>query len=159
MDLMKQFKPEVIKILTVSDGLLVHPHAWVRESSATLILTVLADRDDQMLASGLDKYWDGEKARSLCLKTICQLKCKFVERDHMSSCKKLLLYFMQLFKHRLDNNGEANTKPELLWLIQKLNGVAAEENSDRFWKKIKKKNNGSNLYLFVDRVKLYDEKL
>ena len=128
---MKQFKSDICKILDVSDNLLVHPHAWIRESSSTLILSVISELSDPELTESLPDYWAQEKAKSVALKAICQLKCKYVERDHMDACKKLLVFFLGIFKSRLTETAENETKPELLWLLQKLNGVAAEENSDR----------------------------
>ena len=130
VDLSKQFRSELIEILTVNEELLVHPHSWVRESASTLVQSVLGAADDLELTNALGDYWTAEKAKSLALKVVCQLKCKFVDRDHMGPCKRLLLLFLTLFKRRLPN-AKPDSKPDLLYLVQKLNGVAAEENSDR----------------------------
>ena len=129
-DLVKQFNSQLIEILNVLDSLLVHPHAWVRESSSQLLLNVLSGKNDSLLTELLPNYWLDDRAKSLALKVVCQLKCKFVEMDHMDSCKKLILFFLNLFLERL-KKFEGETKPELLWLVQKLNGVAADENSNR----------------------------
>ena len=133
VDLRKNFSEKLNSILVVVDDLLVHPHAWVRESSSQLISTILLDQNDENLANTMPDYWTEDKAKNLTLKAICQLKCKFVERDHMGECKQLLVYFFKMFRKRFDKPRADDdlTKTELQWLIQKLNGLAAEENSDR----------------------------
>ena len=129
IDLTKSFRNEMEKILPICGKLLVHPHTWVQESVSDLIYTFLGDWSDEELLSQLPEFWKPETAKSLALKTICQLKCKFVEREHMTACKNLLNFFFRIFKSRWSTDNDK--KPELLYLVQKLNGVAAEENSDR----------------------------
>ena len=129
IDLMKSFRGEMEKILPICGNLLVHPHTWVQESASVLMYTFLGDREDEELLTQLPEFWKCDTAKGLALKTLCQLKCKFVEREHMGACKNLLNFFFRLFKARW--TAESEKKPELLYLVQKLNGVAAEENSDR----------------------------
>ena len=82
----------------------------------------------------LNGYWSETKGRDIALRHIVQLKSPHVERDHMSDNKELLIYLIKLFYHTEDIESnqmeEKKKKSDLLWLMQKLNSVAAFENSD-----------------------------
>ena len=50
----------------------------------------------------------------------------------MDENRDLLLIFLRAFHYQGVVATEDDKKPNILWLIQKLNSVAAKENSDRY---------------------------
>jgi len=144
-DLPKKYPAEYTIILTRVEKFLVHPHAWVRQSATKILLAALSSipHDKLNAKSQLGNYWTATKGRDIALRHIVQLKSTHVEREHMDACRDLIIYLTQVFYETEEANddeevemgndeeeGKKQKKSDLLWLMQKLNSVAAFENSD-----------------------------
>ena len=78
----------------------------------------------------LNGYWTTTKGRDIALRHIVQLKSAHVEREHMNDNRDVIMYLIKLFYYT-ESKHESEKKSDLLWLMQKLNSVAAFENSDK----------------------------
>ena len=132
-DLEKSF-PEATECFAKAGELhLSHPHTWVRERAARLILALVKGKSFLELKEAFPNFWDEAKVRSIAKKCLLQFKCQFVDRDEMEPVKILVIWVLDEFLKKYDQETEESDgkRSELLWIAQKLNGVAAEENSDR----------------------------
>jgi len=133
LELYKKWPEEYAEILSKIEEFLVHPHAWVRQSASRIFYSILekvsADNEsspeDVIMLKG---FWTEKKARDLALKHIVQLKRPHVEREHMEENKNVIILLLRMFHQTEDP--ESDKKSDLLYLVQKLNSVAAFENSD-----------------------------
>ena len=80
----------------------------------------------------LNGYWSATKGREIGLRLIVQLKSPHVEREHMAENRELIMLLIKHFhmNEKEQENDEKTKKSDLLWMMQKLNSVAAFENSD-----------------------------
>ena len=124
------------------------PIGGIVEYSSRYALITVSDKhtlilDKLNVKSQLGNYWTATKGRDIALRHIVQLKSTHVEREHMDACRDLIIYLTQVFYEteeanddeevEMDNDeeeGKKQKKSDLLWLMQKLNSVAAFENSD-----------------------------
>ena len=132
-DLEKSFKEATENFAKAGELHLSHPHTWVRERAARLIFQLVKGKCFNELKEAYPNFWDEAKVRSIAKKCLLQFKCQFVDREEMEPCKMLVIWILDEFLKKYDQKIEENDgkRSELLWIAQKLNGVAAEENSDR----------------------------
>ena len=127
----KKWPSEYSEILAKIEDFLVHPHAWVRQSASRIFYSILEKSSENGSISDspmLNGFWHEKKARDLALKHIVQLKRPHVEREHMEENKNVIILLLRMFHQTEDP--ESDKKSDLLYLVQKLNSVAAFENSD-----------------------------
>ena len=129
----KKWPSEYSEILAKIEDFLVHPHAWVRQSASRIFFSILEKSISENGSISTDSpmlkgFWNEKKARDLALKHIVQLKRPHVEREHMEENKNVIILLLRLFHQSEDSNSDK--KSDLLYLVQKLNSVAAFENSD-----------------------------
>lgn len=133
MELYKKWPEEYAEILSKIEEFLVHPHAWVRQSASRIFYSILEKASENIESlpeecKMLKGFWTEKKARDLALKHIVQLKRPHVEREHMEENKNVIILLLRMFHQTEDP--ESDKKSDLLYLVQKLNSVAAFENSD-----------------------------
>ncbi|CAG5097928.1 Oidioi.mRNA.OKI2018_I69.XSR.g15294.t1.cds [Oikopleura dioica] len=132
-DLERSYQSAIECFSRAAEQHLSHPHSWVRERAAKLIYQLVKGKTLKELNSDYPEFWDDAKVRSVAISCVLQFKCAFVGREEMEPCKLLVIWILDEFVKKYDQELEEKEgkRSELLWLTQKLNGVAAEENSDR----------------------------
>ena len=131
-----KYSSEFTEIMEKTENFLVHQHAWARQSATKIFLTILSQVDIDELVSDDNKiagYWNyRDRSRSLATRHIVQLKSNYVDRGQMEDNKNMILLLLKLFHLRDEKGlGDKDKKSDLLWFVQKLNSVAAFENSDK----------------------------
>ena len=85
---------------------LSHPHTWVRERAARLILQLVKSKSFLELKEAYPDFWDEAKVRSIAKKCLLQFKCQFVDREEMEPCKLLVIWVLDEFLKRYDQELE-----------------------------------------------------